>query len=185
MTLVIARPGQSPGGNEWGRQQSIARFWSHVDKSAGPDGCWPWKGETRLGYGRFRSPYFRDHESHRIAYVLMVGRIPAGLEIDHRCHTADSGCPGGNGCTHRRCSNPGHMEPVTHAENLRRAVERRLTCRNGHDRAEEWTNGRCGACNRDNQARWRERQRLLATAYKTHSVALASQRSLTAAAVAS
>lgn len=31
-----------------------ARFWSKVDKSGGPDGCWLWKaGLDKHGYGRF------------------------------------------------------------------------------------------------------------------------------------
>ncbi len=166
------------GVNGHGRQQATNRFWSHVDKSAGPDGCWPWSGERRLGYGRFRSPYFRDKESHRIAYAILVAPVGKTMELDHRCHTDDSGCPGGEACLHRRCVNPSHLEPVTHAENLRRAVQRRLTCRNGHDRSIEWTNGRCQACNRNNQARWRERQQASAKADNGHSVALASQRGL-------
>jgi hypothetical protein len=38
------------------RSDAAVRFWSHVDKSAGPEACWPWKDAAsfRNGYGMFR-----------------------------------------------------------------------------------------------------------------------------------
>jgi hypothetical protein len=47
-----------------------------------------------------------------------VGDIPTGLTIDHTCHTKD--CDEGVICSHRRCVNPDHLEPVTHQVNLLR-----------------------------------------------------------------
>lgn len=58
--------------------------------------------------------------AHRYAYTTEVGPIPHGLEIDHVCHTRDLSCKAGKHCLHRRCVNPAHLEPVTHAENNRR-----------------------------------------------------------------
>jgi hypothetical protein len=37
---------------------------------------------------------------HRVVYVLLVGEIPEGLILDHKCRV-------------RWCCNPEHLEPVT------------------------------------------------------------------------
>lgn len=81
-------------------------------------GCWLWLGRVDQtgrggGYGRLG----RAGRAHVVVYTLLVGPIGRGLELDHRCHV-------------RRCVNPAHLEPVTHAENMRR--NRRPTCRRGH-----------------------------------------------------
>lgn len=72
-------------------------------------GCWLWR-EDQLnadGYGNF---YGKG--AHRISYEAFVGPIPPGLAIDHLCRR-------------RSCVAPGHLEPVTLAENTRRAVAHR------------------------------------------------------------
>lgn len=43
----------------------------------------------------------------RLKALQVVGAITHGLELDHLCRV-------------RRCINPAHLEPVTHAENTRR-----------------------------------------------------------------
>ena len=69
--------------------------------------CWEWTGTIRKdGYA--------SGAQHRLYYVRAKGPIPAGLELDHLCNN-------------KRCVNPDHLEPVTHAENVRRACERRKT----------------------------------------------------------
>ena len=69
------------------RAQSVARFWAHVDKSAGPDGCWMWTGAKGTGgYGKWGSPYWPGSYAHRIALLMAGGRIPKGYEVDHLCH---------------------------------------------------------------------------------------------------
>ena len=91
--------------------------------------CWPWLGSTSLGYGQMMYQGV-SRGAHRYAYVLIRGPIPDGLEIDHLCRD-------------RACCNPWHLEVVTKAENVKRAVPYRPTslrtvvdgvpyCSNGH-----------------------------------------------------
>lgn len=88
---------------------------------------------TSQGYGRVRTPWNRAERAHNAMWILMGGEIPEGYELDHLCHTNDLTCPGGDDCPHRRCVNPAHLEPVTHAENSRRAAARRPDhCPYGH-----------------------------------------------------
>ena len=96
-----------------------ARFDRHVYYEPNT-GCHLWGGAcTTTGYGAFGIGSTRDGtarvvRSHRFAYVRAIGPIPDGLELDHLCSTPS-------------CVNPAHLEPVTHAENMRRAVARRKT----------------------------------------------------------
>lgn len=74
-----------------------------VDQS----GCWLWTGALKAsGYGRVRVDK-REWAAHRLMYVLYVGEVASGLDLDHLCRV-------------RRCVNPEHLEPVTRAVNLQR-----------------------------------------------------------------
>lgn len=118
------------------------RFWSKVDRSGGPQACWPWLGTLeRSGYGQFFDP---NHEprlakAHRYAYELLVGPVPGGLDLDHACHTRDEQCNLKSACPHRRCVNPAHLEPVSERENLLRSRNhmadqaKRTHCVHGHE----------------------------------------------------
>lgn len=84
------------------------RFWAKVDRRSDAE-CWLWLAATAgAGYGQFGANG-KSVRAHRYAYEALVGPIPDGLEIDHLCNI-------------RLCVNPGHMEPVTHAENVRRGL---------------------------------------------------------------
>jgi hypothetical protein len=96
----------------------VKRFWSMVDREH-PTGCWLWLGApNQSGYGAFTRTLTpgvkRRVLAHRFAYELLVRPIPEGLTIDHLCEQT-------------LCVRPGHLEPVTNSENLRRRwVRRRL-----------------------------------------------------------
>lgn len=83
------------------------RFWAKVD-TTDPSGCWLWTGavDPQTGYGRM---YVEPSTlgAHRVAYLLLVGDIPEGQQLDHLCRV-------------RRCVRPDHLEPVTQRENLLR-----------------------------------------------------------------
>ena len=75
--------------------------------------------------------------AHRVTYEHFVGPIPDGMEIDHTC-------------LNKRCCRPDPLEPVTHQENMRRALARSGPCPAGHtDRFVITKHGRrCLECKR-------------------------------------
>ncbi len=144
-------------------RDDLPRFLSKVRFT---DGCWEWMaGRAKAGYGLFHSSSrTRDHRTvsaHRFVYEALVGAIPVGLTLDHLCHNADPNCMGGRACLHRRCVNPGHLEPVTQRINILRgatipaARARQTHCVQGHLFDEANTHYKrdgtrdCRACNRE------------------------------------
>ena len=135
--------------------------------SVQPNGCWLWTGKLfSKGYGMFRRTENRvrkTYYAHKFSYELFVGPVPEGLELDHTCHNSD--CTLANQCPHRRCVNPEHVEPVTHAENVRRswhgnsANKKKTHCKYGHPfegdnlaillRATGKNSRRCNMCHRE------------------------------------
>jgi hypothetical protein len=133
----------------------LVRFWSQVDKSPEHGGCWMWTGATSkptptaAEYGK----YAGRGVSHRVAYELVVGPIPLGLELDHLCRNT-------------LCTNPEHLEPVTRAENMRRRMAALTHCKRGHELTPDNCIGdtkRCRRCARDreNERYWTKRRPLL------------------------
>lgn len=91
----------------------------HANVISLPNGlCWLWRGaRNHKGYGivaTVRSDGTKTTvAAHRVSYLMYIGEIPAGYEVDHLCRV-------------RLCVNPLHLELVTPDENKRRAwVHRR------------------------------------------------------------
>ena len=122
-------------------QDPEQRFWAKVNKT---DTCWLWTAVvTHNGYGKFfigKTPEGKPilAYAHRWIYEQVHGPVAKGLTIDHLCHN-------------RACVNVDHLEPVTQAENVRRAASRITHCPQGHEYTPENTrvgdgSRRCRAC---------------------------------------
>jgi hypothetical protein len=148
----------------WNADSLLQDFWDQVQPEP-LSGCWLWNGGLNpKGYGQMRRDN-RRLQVHRYAYELLVGPIPEGLELDHLCRV-------------RCCVRPDHLEPVTHAENLRRArgtprrpAERyiptgrpaKTRCKRGHDFTPENTHftgkqRQCKECKRERSRQWYARK---------------------------
>lgn len=122
--------------------------------------CWIWTGYLRDdGYAPIcvrTEGRPRTRPAHVLAWELVNGPVPKGLELDHLCRN-------------HACCNPAHLEPVTRRENVLRgqnltAMKARQThCIHGHpfDEANTYrkANGArgCRACGREHKQRARAR----------------------------
>lgn len=99
--------------NHHGRKSPV----EYVEEDRGYETpCWVWRRATgSCEYGSLRDQekgYSR--RAHILYFERRYGPVPDGLELDHLCRV-------------RSCVNPEHLEPVTHAENMRRAGHNKLS----------------------------------------------------------
>lgn len=86
-------------------EKDVVRFWSKVDRSAGPDACWPWMANcNEKGYGTFVLAD-KSVKAHRVAFVIANGPVLGNLRVCHSCDV-----PG--------CCNPAHLWAGTQLDNI-------------------------------------------------------------------
>lgn len=91
------------------------------------NGCHVWVGYLNSqGYGQVHRKNV-TMGAHRLSYVVNIGPIPDGCEIDHLCRN-------------RACVNPTHLEAVPHRVNVGRGDYksnhrngRKTHCKHGHE----------------------------------------------------
>lgn len=105
------------------------RLWVKADKSGD---CWEWMAaRDRDGYGQFKYAG-RMRQAHCVAYEFTHGKIPEGLEIDHRC-------------LNRSCVNPAHLRLATRKQNRENLAGAYANNEHGvrgaswHKRAQKWS----------------------------------------------
>lgn len=92
--------------------QLTADFHSKVDRSSGPNACWPWLAGRSMGYGSCyweRCGVRRDRRAHQISFSLANGgRWPDWAAKEVVRHT----------CNNRICCNPAHLIMGSIADNV-------------------------------------------------------------------
>lgn len=128
------------------------RFWEKVNRR-GDDECWPWlAGKNGSGYGAFGLGK-KWWGAHRFVYERMVGDIPRGYTVHHKCEN-------------RVCVNPAHLCLLTHRENVLLGTAppacsmRRSHCPQGHPYEGDnlyWqgSSRRCRICTNEKERRYR------------------------------
>lgn len=86
------------------------RFWSNVS-IGGLDECWEWNGHRVRDYGTFMILY-RNHQSHRLAFLFARGTINPDLFVMHSCDNPP-------------CCNPLHLSMGTSRDNVMDCVAKR------------------------------------------------------------
>jgi len=133
-----------------------ARFWSKVDKSGGPDACWPWTGFINkvTGYGQVSFRLLRSNPmgAHQVAYFLTHGALNPRLVVMHTCDN-------------KVCCNPRHLCEDTHKANTQDAIDKgrrkKLTTEERRAAKAKYSRERYAS-----DPEWRERQKSIQRVYR-------------------
>ncbi|WP_158706434.1 MULTISPECIES: HNH endonuclease [Streptomyces] len=87
-----------------------AKFWARVNRSGGPDTCWPWVGGKPGAYGHSGAGQAMTGSAaaHVVAFTLAMGLGQAPNNARVLRHL----------CDNKPCCNPAHLRPGTVSENL-------------------------------------------------------------------
>lgn len=96
--------------------------------------CWEWTGgrHKKTGYGSANVKKADGSKTtaraHKLAYLLHVGPVPEGKDVDHRCHN-------------RGCVNPSHLRLLTRKQNAENRGELSIRNKSGY-RGVSWSPSR-------------------------------------------
>jgi hypothetical protein len=127
------------------RRNTPETFWARV-AVAGPDECWLWTGPPTKdgGYGQIRWVSLDPNgpiRTHRVAWLLTHGEIPARMHLHHRCETP-------------LCCNPAHLELLTPGEHTHVHHGEGCSIHGPYD-SRQGTKPRCLTCDRELKRRLR------------------------------
>ena len=100
-----------------------AKFWAKVDRSGGPDACWPYSAAKPGGYGLTAAggAMTGSNAAHVVAFTLAMGLPKApNREVVLR-HL----------CDNKPCCNPAHLLPGAQSENVRDVIRAKREGRKG------------------------------------------------------
>lgn len=122
----------------------LARLHAKLDRSGGPDACWPFKGALSRGrkreayYGSLRPGGRADGPPLRVnRLVLLLEDLPEEAFLTERAllrwlHLANlhrREVEAAHGCDNSRCGNPRHLEWQPHGVNVSEQARRRAAGR--------------------------------------------------------
>ncbi len=93
------------------RKNTAEDFWVRLDRSGGPEVCWPWKGKRQFQLS------FNIRPFTAWAWILTHGSLPTNKKVLHKLE-----CPN----VDNRCGNPAHLMLGTAADQVRRVHDHPL-----------------------------------------------------------
>jgi hypothetical protein len=97
----------------------LIRFWVKIDRSGGPDACWPWQGTVTRnsdgsgGWTPYRglfSIHGKNYFAARVSYFFEYRVDPGRLFVCHECNNPI-------------CVNPTHLFLGTQSDSIKHAAE--------------------------------------------------------------